>query len=230
MTRRNIQNERNTYKKPKGVSRKSASSAKPATKAASSVYVRSKDADKDSKDKKRSKADKPVEKKASDSAEQIRRRERAMVSMMHDTPEYKRYRRFWWIFIIVAIVGVIISWLPNFLVGNGYVSADYKDTARVVAGAGFVIAMVALVGAFYIDLGKIRKLQKAQENRARTLTKSERRKLDAKIADAIERDEKKRAERKGKMPWNRSKSESDESDNKDDSAEDASGEDKASEE
>ncbi len=221
MTRRNIQNERNTYKKPKGVARKSASSAKPVSKAGSSVYVRSKDTDK-KKGSSRSKADKPVEKKASDSAEQLRRRERAMVSMMRDTPEYKRYRRMWWIFMAVAIVGVIVSWLPNMLVGNGIISSDYKDVARVVAGAGFVIAMLALVGAFYIDLGKIRKLQKNQENKARTLTKSERRKLDAAIAESIEKEEQRRAERKGKMPWNRGKSE------KESKADDKSADDDAS--
>lgn len=229
MTRRNIQNERNTYKKPKGVARKSASSAKPVSKAASSVYVRSKDPD-NKKDKTRSKADKPIEKKASDSAEQIRRRERAMVSMMHDMPEYKRYRRIWWIFMAVAVVGVIFSWLPNMLVGNGIISSDYKDTARIVAGAGFVIAMLALVGAFYIDLGKIRKLQKNQENKARTLTKSERRKLDAAIAESIEKEEQKRAERKGKMPWSRSKTDKESKADDAPKKESAAAEDEASEE
>lgn len=224
MTRRNIQNERNTYKKPKGVARKSASSAKPVSKAASSVYVRSKDSDNKKKDSSKSKADKPIEKKASDSAEQIRRRERAMVSMMRDMPEYKRYRRMWWVFMVIAIIGVIISWIPNALVGNGVISSDYQDTARIVAGAGFVLAMASLVAAFYIDLAKIRKLQKNQENKARTLTKSERRKLDAAIAASIEKDEQKRAERKGKMPWNRSKSD------KESKADDASAKDEATEE
>lgn len=205
MTQRNFQNERNTTKKPKGVARKSASSAKLTSKAGASVYVRSKDAGKKSGAGK-SKADKPVEKKSSDSAEQLRRRERAMVSMMRDLPEYKRLRRIWWIFMAIAIVGVFLSWIPNFLVGNGIISSDYQQTARIVAGVGFVIAIASLIVAFYIDLAKIRKLQKQQENKARTLTKSERRKLDAAIAKSIEKDEQKRAERKNNRPWNRKKS------------------------
>lgn len=207
MTQRNFQNERNTNKKPKGVARKSASSAKLTSKAGSSVYVRSKDSDK-KRDKRSSgsaKADKKVEAKASDSAERLRRREKAMVSMMRDLPEYKHYRRIWWVFMAIAVVGVLVSWIPNALVGNGIISSDYSETARVVAGVGFVVAILALVVAFYIDLGKIRKLQKQQENKARTLTKSERRKLDDAIAASIEADEQKKAERKGKMPWNRSK-------------------------
>lgn len=207
MTQRNFKNERNTNKKPKGAARKSASSAKLTSKAGSSVYVRSKDADKN-RDKRSStgaKADKKVEPKASDSAERLRRREKAMVSMMRDTPEYKHYRRIWWVFMAIAVVGVLVSWIPNALVGNGIISSDYSETARVVAGAGFVTAILALIVAFYIDLVKIRKLQKQQENKARTLTKSERRKLDDAIAASIEADEKKKAERKGKMPWNRSK-------------------------
>ncbi len=209
MTQRNFKNERNTNKKPKGVARKSASSAKLTSKAGSSVYVRSKGSDKKSETRGvgRAKADKQVESKSSDSAERLRRRERAMVSMMRDLPEYKRYRRIWWVFMAIAVVGVLVSWIPNALVGNGIISSDYSETARFVAGVGFVIAILALVVAFYIDLGKIRKLQKQQENKARTLTKSERRKLDNAIAASIEADEKKKAERKGKMPWNRSKSE-----------------------
>lgn len=207
MTQRNFKNERNTNKKPKGVARKSASSAKLSSKAGSSVYVRSKDADKkrDTRGTGRSKADKQVEAKSSDSAERLRRRERAMVSMMRDLPEYKHYRRIWWIFMAIAVVGVLVSWIPNALIGNGIISSDYSETARVVAGVGFVTAILALVVAFYIDLGKIRKLQKQQENKARNLTKSERRKLDDAIAASIEAEEQKKAGRKGKMPWSRSK-------------------------
>lgn len=225
MTQRNFKNERNTNKKPKGVARKSASSAKLTSKAGSSVYVRSKDTDKkrDTRGTGKAKADKQVETKASDSAERLRRRERAMVSMMRDLPEYKHYRRIWWVFMAIAIVGVLISWIPNALVGNGVISSDYSETARFVAGVGFVIAILALIVAFYIDLGKIRKLQKQQENKARTLTKSERRKLDDAIAASIEADEKKKAERKGKMPWNRGK---DKSAASDEAAEDESSADK----
>ena len=219
MTQRNFQNARNTESgKPKGVAKKSASSAKLTSKAASSVYVRSKNSNKgrDTRSTGKSKADKSVEKKASDPAEKVRRRERAMVSMMKDLPEYKHWRRIWWVAMVVAVLGVFTSWIPNALIGNGVLSSDFSETAKVVSGAGFVVAMLALVFAFYIDLGKIRKIQKQQENKARNLTKSERRKLDNAIAASIEKDEKERAERKGKMPWSKKKAATEQADDSED--------------
>ena len=71
--------------------------------------------------------------------------------------------------------------------------------------------------AFYIDLRKIRKIQKAQEAKARNLTKTERRELDDAIAASIERDQQRRAERKGKMPWSKKKPEADSGETPDES-------------
>ena len=73
------------------------------------------------------------------------------------------------------------------------------------------------VGGFYIDLRKIRKIQKAQEAKARNLTKTERRELDDAIAASIERDQQRRAERKGKMPWSKKKPEADSGETPDES-------------
>lgn len=210
MTQRNFQNARNQGDGPKGKSKKSASSAKLKTKAGSSVYTPTKEArakrEKDAA-KARARSGQPVEKKASDPAEQMRRRERAMVSMMRDLPEYKFWRRIWWILMIIAFAAVILTWLPNFFVSNGTLPAEFQETTGWISGVGLIFALVALAAAFYIDLRKIRKIQKAQEAKARNLTKTERRELDDAIAAAVERDEQRRAEKKGKRPWGKKKAE-----------------------
>jgi uncharacterized membrane protein YcjF (UPF0283 family) len=207
MTQRSPQNARNLNNASKGKSRKSASSAKIASKAASSVYTRSKDAKSKASPKGpgagATKASSSTETKAVPAAEQVRRRERAMVSLMKDMPEYKKWRRIWWILMAIAIVGVAISWVPNALMGNGIVGPEYQDVSKIIAGIGFGLAIIALIGAFYIDLVKIRKLQKQQENKARSLNKNERRKLDNAIEASIENDQNRRAERKGSFPWSK---------------------------
>lgn len=204
MTQRNFQNARNMGDGPKGKSKKSAGSAKLKSKAASSVYTPSKEAKAKAKNAKTagsSKADKPIEKKASDPAEQMRRRERAMVSMMRDMPEYKYWRRIWWVLMGIAFIVIIATWIPNMLISNGILGEDFRETASWISSVGFIFAIVALIGAFYIDFRKIRKLQKMQEHRARNLSKSERKELDAAIARSIENEERRRAEKKSKMPW-----------------------------
>ena len=203
MTQRNFQNARNQGDGPKGKSRKSASSAKLKSKAGASVYAPTKEA-KAQRAKQEAKARKsqPAEAKANDPIEQQRRRERAMVSMMRDLPEYKFWRRIWWI---------------NMLINSGALSADFTETASWISTIGFIFALVALAVAFYIDLRKIRKIQKAQEAKARNLTKTERRELDDAIAASIERDQQRRAERKGKMPWSKKKPEADSGETPDES-------------
>lgn len=206
MTQRNFQNARNQGDGPKGKSRKSASSAKLKSKAGASVYAPSKEAKaKRAKQEAKARKNQPVETKANDPVEQQRRRERAMVSMMRDLPEYKFWRRVWWIAMGAAFVVIILTWLPNMLISSGVLGEDFQETASWISTIGFIFAIVALVIAFYIDLRKIRKIQKAQEAKARNLTKTERRELDDAIAASIERDQQRRAERKSKMPWGKKK-------------------------
>ena len=140
-----------------------------------------------------------------------------MVSMMRDLPEYKFWRRIWWITMGLAFVIIVLTWIPNMLINSGALSADFTETASWISTIGFIFALVALAVAFYIDLRKIRKIQKAQEAKARNLTKTERRELDDAIAASIERDQQRRAERKGKMPWNKKKPEADSGETPDES-------------
>lgn len=204
MSQRNFNNARNQGNGPKGSSRKSASSAKIKGKAGSSVYVRSKKAQ-PSGSKSKAQAGKATESKGSNSAEQVRRREQAMVSMMRDLPEYKTWRRAWWILMVIAFLSVMVSWLPSMLIQNGVLGDDFRETTTWFSTVGFIFAIVALIGAFYIDLRKIRKLQKSQEAKARNLSKAERQELDRAIEASIERGNQRRAERKAKLPWNKKK-------------------------
>ncbi len=206
MTQRNFQNARNQGDGPKGKSKKSASSAKLKSKAGASVYAPSKEVKaKRAKEAAKARKTQPAEAKANDPVEQQRRRERAMVSMMRDLPEYKFWRRIWWVAMGIAFVVIVLTWLPNMLISSGVLGEDFQETASWISTIGFIFAIVARLVAFYIDLRKIRKIQKAQEAKARNLTKTERQELDKAIAASIERDQARRAERKGKMPWSKKK-------------------------
>lgn len=215
MTQRNYQNARNQGDGPKGKSRKSAGSAKLKSKAGASVYTPSKGAKQNAakakaKDKGRTGKTQPTSAdiKAKETAEQMRRRENAMVSMVRDMPEYKFWRRIWWILMGLAFLVIILTWVPGMMVNAGILGEDFNETASWISGVGFIFALFALIGAFYIDFRKIRKLQKQQENKARNLTKSERRELDAAIERAMAQDAQKKAERKAKRPWAKKKQDS----------------------
>ena len=204
MTQRNFKNARNMGDGPKGKSKKSAGSAKIKSKAGASVYSRSKNTK--TKDTKNNSA----ATNKTTSAEQKRRREQVMASKVRDLPEYKFWRRIWWILMCVAFVIIFASWVPGMLVMNGILDESYREMTSAVTNYGFIAAIIALIGAFYIDFRKIRKLQKNQEMKARKLSKSEARELDAAIAESDERAQARRAARKEKLPWNKKKQETSE--------------------
>ena len=135
MSQRNPMNERYQTDKVKGQTKKSAASAKPKSKAAASVYVRS--------TKKT-----PQEKKA------IRKQERARAAEFDrkyynpPTKEYKDLRRLWWILLIAAIILTIISFF-----GQDYMSPTLT-MVTLIAAYGCIIA------ALYLDFSKIRKVRR----------------------------------------------------------------------
>ena len=213
MTQRNPMNPRNQARSKhgdgiKGVSRKSAASAKPARPAGASVYVRSKDADKNKKSKLTRKVEKSVDNDP-DARQRERKREQALASTVQDMPEYKRLRRIWWVLLVVAIVAVGLSFLQTQLLNSGNYPEALAPYQSPISIALMVVGYGCIIAALYIDIGKIRKLRKLQEEKARSLTKTQRRKLDAAI-DA--RDEKYEAEkqarkeaRAAKLPWGKKK-------------------------
>lgn len=135
MTQRSPLNERNTTDKPKGVTRKSASSAKPKREAAASVTVVTKTKTK-------------AEKKAERRKEEQKRRARDARYYNPKTPEYKRMRMYWAICVGVALACAIGSF---FLMNN----------APTAVTTTLLIASYGAIGiALYIDLVKIRRIRR----------------------------------------------------------------------
>lgn len=141
MSQRNPLNERYTDDARQGKTRKSAASAKPTSKAASSVHEPA------AKSKK--------EKKAEQEARERKVRERRGVTGTNITeaelrqlPEYKTLRRWWWVCLIAAIALTAFTWIYGAVSGSERVSL-----------IPLIAAWVFIIIAFYIDFWKIRKLR-----------------------------------------------------------------------
>ena len=142
MTQRNPMNERyqNTDDKKMGKTRKSAASAKPATKAASSVHIEKK-------------APKPKGRfaRAQQRAQTPTGKQRGSNDTYYqpNTPEFKKWRRIWWALIIVALAFTSLS----FFLTGGFES---KSPMYVCLGIGYA----ALIAAIVIDVTKVRKIRR----------------------------------------------------------------------
>ena len=185
MTQRNPMNKRNLSDKSSGSSRRSAGSAKPKSKAGASVYQASAKAKKKQQDQKSK--DKQREER------QAAQRRVAMLSeQVKDRADYKKWRRIWWIVIVIAIIAVGGSWLFSYMVRQGQLPESLSNASGAVSVAGLIIGYAAIIAALVIDFRKIRKFRREQEAKEASMSNSQRRKLDAAIA---EQDAKREAER-----------------------------------
>ncbi|MEF9876321.1 MAG: aromatic amino acid lyase, partial [Gordonibacter sp.] len=153
MSQRNPMNDRYQTDEHKGQTRKSAASAKPKTKAASSVRM-----EPTVKTKQQKKA--------------VQKTERAKQTQLDrkyynpPTAEYKKLRKIWWGLLIAAIVFTALSflgraWLPEM--------ASY-----IVLG----LAYVCIIGALYVDFSKIRKVRRAYQEEMENSKSKEQRALE----------------------------------------------------
>ena len=148
MTQRNPMNERyqNTEEKKQGKTRKSAASAKPVTKAASSVRIEG-----------------PAPKPQGRLARAQRRAQSNQNSsrsskeryLQPATPEYKKWRRIWWILILGALIFTTISFFST----GHFETMTFTDS---MLGVSYVL----LVAAIVLDVTKIRKIRKAAASSA----------------------------------------------------------------
>lgn len=203
MTQRSQNNPRNQARMKhgdgiKGVTRKSAGSAKIASKAGSSVYTKTSKSAAASKKSKLSKAADEDEKKAQRQRE--RRREQALGAQLNDMPEYKKWRRIWWIVLVVAVVAVAISFLIAQLRNTGQIEGQIADTVSIVT---LIVGYAGIIGALIIDLGKIRGMRKKLQAQAHTMSKKQLRELDAAIDAGDKAYEEQRKQRKSRMPWSK---------------------------
>ncbi len=138
MSQRNPMNDRYQTDEVRGQTRKSAASAKPKTKAASSVRMAP-----SVKTKEQKKADQKA----------ARAKESQMSRQFYNVPteEYKRLRRLWWILLIVAISLTALSFL-----GREFLPETVTYITLGLAYAG-------IIGALYLDFSKIRKVRRAYQ-------------------------------------------------------------------
>ena len=162
MTQRSQFNDR--YKEDsehKGVTRKGATSLKPKTKAAASVYIEPEKKTPQQRKAARKAREKEEREKEDKLARVYADRERKATS-----PKLKQYRTWWWICLVLAIAFTLVSWL-----GRSYL----PEWATVVT---LVLAYAAIIAALYLDLGKIRKERKrivaAREQEKTKANKAER--------------------------------------------------------
>ena len=131
MTQRNPMNERYQSEDRKGATRKSAASAKPVSKAASSVRIES--------TKKT-----PQQKKAERKQQRAKDAERDRQFYNPPTAEYKRLRKIWWVCLILSLT--VVSFAGNNL-----------GMPAPIMYVTLALAYVFIIAALYIDMGKCRK-------------------------------------------------------------------------
>ncbi len=176
MTQRNPMNERyqNTNDKKTGKTRRSAASAKPATKAASSVRIEG------------GKEPKPRGRfaKAQRQAQAPRSKQPVDRNFQPDTDEFRKWRRIWWVFIIIALALTSLSffaagWFPT------------RTPMYVMLAGGYAALIVAVV----IDVVKVRKIRNAEaaKRASSKMSKKERKAQEEREARAKAEEEAKRA-------------------------------------
>lgn len=152
MSQRNPMNERYTTEKHTGTTRKSAASAKPKTKAASTVTMGT---------SKKTPQERKAEQKAARKKEQERQRELDRKYYKPDTPRFKKLKRIWWLSLLGAVVCTALSWLLR--------SVEPTWIAFVCLFGAYAL----IIFAFYLDFSKIRKERRAYQERMAALEEAE---------------------------------------------------------
>ena len=195
MSTRSAQNKRTQDKlqgeSRQGMARKSASSAKPARAAASSVRsaaarfafadagtTRTEDLSGLSKEEKKAR-------KA-----EIRRQEdrvyTASNALLKEDKDYVRLRRIWWVLLGIGIVALIGTWVLLAVLGQDAANMKAAQTAQM---ALIIAAYAAIIAAFIFDFIKIRPIRNACRAAAAGMSDA---KLDEVIARSMkEKDSKK---------------------------------------
>lgn len=177
MSTRNPMNERyQDETKPKGVTRKSAASAKPVKKAASSVHMETKSEPQKGffggKKNSSSGSKKNNGKKLDENPKRLQH---------PDTPEYKKWHTLWMIAIIIAVALTLIG-----LVARNLFDAGTVAIVMVVVGDVLLIAAV-LVDVFKLSRMRTRYAQQLREDKSKA-TKRRRQQEAAARKEAIAND------------------------------------------
>lgn len=149
MTQRNPMNERyqNTDEKKTGKTRKSAASAKPTTKAASSVRIVG-----GSEPKARSRYAKAQRRVNAQKNQQQAKKKDSAAYFKPTSAEYKKWRKVWIALIVVALVATSVSFLMS-----------GRFESQIFMYALLALGYTALFGALFVDVFKVRKARNAEK-------------------------------------------------------------------
>ena len=136
MSQRNPMNERYQSEEHTGKTRKSAASAKPKAKAASSVIIKS---------GAKTEQEKKAERKAARRKAANEQRELDRKYYTPNTPRYKKLRRAWWALLIGAMCCVALGWFTRSMQPS-FISISFV-----------VISYVLIILAFWVEFSKVRK-------------------------------------------------------------------------
>lgn len=195
MSTRSAQNKRTQDKlqgeSRQGMARKSASSAKPARAAASSVRVvpASAKAKRAAAERTEDLSGLSKEEKKARKAEIRRQEDRvytASNALLKEDKDYVRLRRIWWVLLGIGIVALIGTWVLLAVLGQ---DAANMKTAQTAQMAMIIAAYAAIIAAFIFDFIKIRPIRNAFRATAAGMSDA---KLDEVIARSMkEKDSKK---------------------------------------
>lgn len=195
MSTRSAQNKRTQDKlqgeSRQGMARKSASSAKPARAAASSVRVvpASAKAKRAAAERTEDLSGLSKEEKKARKAEIRRQEDRvytASNALLKEDKDYVRLRRIWWVLLGIGIVALIGTWVLLAVLGQDAANMKAAQTAQM---ALIIAAYAAIIAAFIFDFIKIRPIRNACRAAAAGMSDA---KLDEVIARSMkEKDSKK---------------------------------------
>lgn len=195
MSTRSAQNKRTQDKlqgeSRQGMARKSASSAKPARAAASSVRVvpASAKAKRAAAERTEDLSGLSKEEKKARKAEIRRQEDRvytASNALLKEDKDYVRLRRIWWVLLGIGIVALIGTWVLLAVLGQDAANMKVAQTAQM---ALIIAAYAAIIAAFIFDFIKIRPIRNACRAAAAGMSDA---KLDEVIARSMkEKDSKK---------------------------------------
>lgn len=174
MSQRNPNNDRYKDGGKKGVTKKSAGTAKPKSSAGSSVYYGS------AKTKAKAKEDKVKERQAKQDASKLSPKDAETLSKAQAAQQdYRYFRNVWLALIILACFGVVLSFVSPRIMCEGGVLEGLEPWRMQIQTVGLVLGYAALIAAFVVDFRKMRPIRKGAALQGKKLSKKERAHLEA---------------------------------------------------
>ena len=178
-----------------GMARKSASSAKPARAAASSVRIQASSSAARRKERERGEDLSNLFREEKRARKQQQRLQEDRVytaanTLMKEDFDYNRYRKVWWVLLGAGIVAIVLAWISMAVVSGGQADASTMAAPQIVL---IVVSYGCIIAAFAFDFVKIRPIR----NQCRSIADGM---SEAKLNSVIERsaaaEDRKKAEKR----------------------------------